>query len=600
MSTIADYRSTVIAALQQAALVASRPVTVMPHAGKFTFDELTRKSHQVPAVFFTVLGWRDLSASEQAQYSYLDYGNGSLQLLRLAVGIVCRNVQSAEARNLEAETLAEQITNLLDDNDFNQPHIAVPQSIRAEGLFVPAAEKNGLSLWVVGFEQVAGLAPFDADAQLADFLLAYGRSMGIDDAALLMETLHQMEPPVVDGGLASEGDDYLATSGGQYLLGDAGSEDDSRVRLSSLPVGDALAGNEMLPMVQEMQTRRTSPDAVLAYVQAHLDIPAPEHGFVNSSWTPTPGPVPRVVQQQGWPVDVYTIALAVEIGENDPPGYLLDMLGPDGTGIRIIQTSATSVLFRYFNSTIYDRTLSLTITPGLNRFLIYRSGDTLGVIYNDILQTPTGLPGSEPTDVTWPATVGVCAQTDGANGTVAQAGVFRVLRLIWSDWSLATADDNESIVFDGRSLGAPTTDNAAFIATAGQPSHGIMKGDIVFFWQGILHSVLPRSPSVKHLYGTNANGAWHVWRNAAGDDVMVIQHISGTTGAGGTGLGTFYLPIAFPDASYSFEYTTLNGPVVAKNTAASTKIAVEVNTRRLTDASPLNYEFSATMIWVKK
>lgn len=215
MSAINQLRETWLTEVESANLVASRKVKVQAHAGKFTFDELARKSHACPAVFITVLGFNQLSDSEKPKYAYVDSSGGPLYKVRLAMGVVAKNARSAMARNLEAEAISAQLSALIDDNDLNQDHVSEAHNIKAEGLFLPQAEKAGLSLWVVGFEQVAALGVFDA-ASLADFEVVYAQAMEND--ALLVDSYQELHPQDIENALITEDNDYHVEQDGHYQV----------------------------------------------------------------------------------------------------------------------------------------------------------------------------------------------------------------------------------------------------------------------------------------------------------------------------------------------------------------------------------------------
>ncbi|MGI1671990.1 MAG: hypothetical protein K6L74_16930 [Neptuniibacter sp.] len=156
--------------------------SVYLHAGKFTWAELKRRGFNAPALFISCLGWKDADDYDTAALS----GYESVVQARFAVGIVTSDSKNAEARNLEARILAEQVRLQLTDQDWNLDNCLVATKRRAEGLFVPAAEADNSSLWLVTWYQSIGLNSEDQQNSIDDWLRYHAEHYDSEDETHLM------------------------------------------------------------------------------------------------------------------------------------------------------------------------------------------------------------------------------------------------------------------------------------------------------------------------------------------------------------------------------------------------------------------------------
>lgn len=157
------------------ALLRRYRVSVKEHSGKFIWSELQEISFRAPAVFVSCLGWRAPTADEVAR---LAADGESIHRVRFIAGIVTKSNKAANTRNQQARLLSEVVTNHLARQDWNQPDVYEAADIRCEPLFVPEAERDGQSLWIVDWWH---LVAFDADTvrgQLDDFITLHGDHYG--------------------------------------------------------------------------------------------------------------------------------------------------------------------------------------------------------------------------------------------------------------------------------------------------------------------------------------------------------------------------------------------------------------------------------------
>lgn len=182
MSAIEQHINTIIEAIKHEQIIASRTVTVERHGGRFTWDELAKKTHMVPVIFISVLGFSALRGDELDRYTFI--AGSKKYRVRITAGIVTRSNKALEDRNAEGQYIAEQLTDLLHDNDFEQSTLSVPENIVADGLFVPQAEKNAMSLWTLKWECIVGTGSGLSATDYDNFLLATGQHRNQHDAVL--------------------------------------------------------------------------------------------------------------------------------------------------------------------------------------------------------------------------------------------------------------------------------------------------------------------------------------------------------------------------------------------------------------------------------
>lgn len=137
------------------------------HAGKFTWAELKARSFAAPALFISCLGWQK-PREEPTGFSMPQH----VFDVRFVAGIVAKSAKGSEARNAIARAIAEQFTlHLLSKTTWGQIDIAEPDNerVRAEGLFVPDAEAENQSLWIVSWYQLVQFDPAGLPLTLEDF-----------------------------------------------------------------------------------------------------------------------------------------------------------------------------------------------------------------------------------------------------------------------------------------------------------------------------------------------------------------------------------------------------------------------------------------------
>lgn len=144
----------------------ARKSEIRVHAGKFAWDELKARNYSAPSVFVTCLGFQKPN-EEAAHFAYPH----RVFDVRFAAGIVAKSPKDRETRNAMARAIAEQIALCLAaEPTWGDDSIEKPDAnrIRAEGLFVPAAEADNQSLWLVSWYQLVQLDP-DSVQTLDDF-----------------------------------------------------------------------------------------------------------------------------------------------------------------------------------------------------------------------------------------------------------------------------------------------------------------------------------------------------------------------------------------------------------------------------------------------
>lgn len=142
---------------------------VFIHAGKFTWTELKRRSFSAPALFVTCLGWKEATEQEAATLTGYDLVVNA----RFAIGVVTKDAKNAEARNALARSLAEGVCARLINQDWSLDNALTAQQHRAEGLFVPAAEAENNSMWLVTWNQIIGLTEGALLTSVDDWLTAH-------------------------------------------------------------------------------------------------------------------------------------------------------------------------------------------------------------------------------------------------------------------------------------------------------------------------------------------------------------------------------------------------------------------------------------------
>ncbi|MGH1429758.1 MAG: hypothetical protein ACRBB4_01440 [Neptuniibacter sp.] len=172
---------TILQHLRDANLVKNKN-SVKLHAGKFTWAELKRRGFNSPALFISCLGWRDAKPDDETTLGGYDIALEA----RFAIGIVASDSKKPESRNLEARLLAEKVTLELLQQDWGLDNCLEATQRRAEGLFVPAAEKENSSLWLVTWYQVIGTSKEEMQNSIDDWLSYHAEHYDENDPEHLM------------------------------------------------------------------------------------------------------------------------------------------------------------------------------------------------------------------------------------------------------------------------------------------------------------------------------------------------------------------------------------------------------------------------------
>ncbi len=176
------FLNVVLETLRTANLPDVKPSAIGIHAGKFTWAELKRRGFASPAVFITCSGWNEASAINQAALQGCD----AAFHLQMFVGVAARHAKSAESRNAIARGIATAITSLLVGQGWHLDNALEPESIRAQGLFIPDAESENQSLWLVSWVQPIGIK--NSESSFSDWLSYRGESTADTGDQAIIET----------------------------------------------------------------------------------------------------------------------------------------------------------------------------------------------------------------------------------------------------------------------------------------------------------------------------------------------------------------------------------------------------------------------------
>ena len=338
--------------------------------------------------------------------------------------------------------------------------------------------------------------------------------------------------------------------------------------------------------------------------------------FVAGSFTPSLGDCPRIVPQYNWPVDDYTILVAWVPDPTDVTGdIILDMTTGSGSstlGLRVRMASTFARILYFLGPTSIrsaDIDISDAVTNGYEvRIALRRKGTSADYSYQidggtEVIGTYDGT--ATFVDMPWPETIGLGSDSDGNNQTGNPLSEFRIAHGQWYLEAVGQDIDDQTppvVVFDGRDLGAPNTDNAAYIADADQDTHGIERGDIAFYHGGALHSVQRSGlagSGITVQSGSNATGHWQVTYNTSGDIIRVDQWMDITTSSGG--YSDFAWPISMPDENYTCfgNITEVSSVVVIKLAYGGfTASTARVATARTDVDSYLSFSIRVHGVWI--
>ena len=140
--------------------------SVKVHAGKFTWSELKRHGFKTPSLYISCLGWKEAREDDAAALPGYELAVEA----RFVIGVVTSDSKSPESRNILARGLAETLCLQLIQQDWNLDNCLVAKDRRSEGLFVPAAEQENSSLWLVSWNQVVAMNRDDLQSSIDDWL----------------------------------------------------------------------------------------------------------------------------------------------------------------------------------------------------------------------------------------------------------------------------------------------------------------------------------------------------------------------------------------------------------------------------------------------
>ncbi len=155
--------------------VLKRDNQIMLHAGKFTWQELKRRSFNAPALFISHLGFKAANDSKRREFAE----DCAVFNVRFAIGIATKHAKGSEARNALAAALAERLALIVNENQQwgLQTVDNNVERLEAQGLFVIDAENDNHSMWLTtwyqhiqidepDFSAVELFEGFDADHQI--------------------------------------------------------------------------------------------------------------------------------------------------------------------------------------------------------------------------------------------------------------------------------------------------------------------------------------------------------------------------------------------------------------------------------------------------
>lgn len=166
--------------LEEAFKKVIRKKQIYKHAGKFNWTELRKRSFSAPALFITCTGYKEIDSSRDTYISGADIS----VMTSLAIGVVCKSARCAESRNAAARNISEALTLLIKRNDWGLELAGSPKDISANGVFLPSAEREGFSMWLVEFKQPFGLRKHELESLLDDLSSVDG-SAQIDGETLI-------------------------------------------------------------------------------------------------------------------------------------------------------------------------------------------------------------------------------------------------------------------------------------------------------------------------------------------------------------------------------------------------------------------------------
>jgi hypothetical protein len=145
----------------------TRDSSIALHAGKFTWQELTERSFNAPAIFISHLGFQTANENVAAEFDQ----PSKVMDVRFSVGIVAKHVRGTEARNALGNAITELFALQLYNQNWGLDTVGKPDRVKAQGLYHPQAEADGQSMWLITWYQPVQLSSFDWNA--ADMFMGY-------------------------------------------------------------------------------------------------------------------------------------------------------------------------------------------------------------------------------------------------------------------------------------------------------------------------------------------------------------------------------------------------------------------------------------------
>lgn len=139
---------------QTRAAIASTINTALPqltnvytHGGRFTLEDLKRIAVRAPTALVACLGIADVE----------NEGGQNVAEVQWGVFVVTAGT-SQQGRDTEALTVVEAVANVVGGNSWQDSSLSYPTSVRAENLYSPSLDAQGMALWAITWRQEIDLA----------------------------------------------------------------------------------------------------------------------------------------------------------------------------------------------------------------------------------------------------------------------------------------------------------------------------------------------------------------------------------------------------------------------------------------------------------
>ncbi|MAK91782.1 MAG: hypothetical protein CMI13_11170 [Oleibacter sp.] len=148
--------------------------TCSAHAGRFNLQELTRISHNSPAVFVACLGFTGTS------------GVGETSSTAAWAAYIVTAERSAADRDTTALKIASALATFMDGQTWDDDNVVEePQNVSGQNLYSAALDKSGVALWAVTWRQAITVGTSTDIDELNDFLRYSAESFGEENNALI-------------------------------------------------------------------------------------------------------------------------------------------------------------------------------------------------------------------------------------------------------------------------------------------------------------------------------------------------------------------------------------------------------------------------------